>query len=58
LESGTVVGPNVDGEIFARGPQVMLRYLNNEAATSEAFDTDGWLRTGRVEGQRASMAII
>ncbi|MDA1017912.1 MAG: AMP-binding protein [Planctomycetota bacterium] len=33
------------GELIVRGPQVMLGYLNNEAATADAI-RDGWLYTG------------
>ncbi|MGH3546076.1 MAG: AMP-dependent synthetase/ligase, partial [Mycobacteriales bacterium] len=35
-----------DGEIMVRGDLVFDGYWNNDTATAEAFDADGWLRTG------------
>ena len=40
------VDPGVEGELWVRGPQVMLGYLNNPQATEESLTPDGWLRTG------------
>lgn len=37
---------NQTGEVLVRGPQVMLRYFENPAATAETLLADGWLRSG------------
>ena len=44
----TDVGVGQDGEICVRGPQVMLGYLNNPAATSAMLEPSGWLHTGDI----------
>ena len=35
-----------EGEIWAKGPNIMLGYFKNEAKTNEVMTEDGWFKTG------------
>jgi acyl-CoA synthetase (AMP-forming)/AMP-acid ligase II len=46
--SGEPVDVNKNGEVWIRGPQVMMGYLNNPSATAATIDAEGWLHTGDI----------
>jgi acyl-CoA synthetase (AMP-forming)/AMP-acid ligase II len=48
VDSGTDQGPNAEGELWIRGPQIMRGYLNQAQATADSIDEAGWYRTGDI----------
>ena len=66
---GMEVSVAADGEVLVRGYSVMCGYLDDPAATAEAVDADGWLRTGdlgeldgrgrlRIVGRKKDMFVV
>lgn len=47
-DEGKEVKNGIEGEVWMRGPNVFLGYLNNEEATRNAITEDGWFKTGDV----------
>ncbi|WP_199611442.1 AMP-binding protein [Flocculibacter collagenilyticus] len=47
-DNGKPVAQGEEGELVARGPQIMLGYWQNEEATSTTITPNGWLKTGDI----------
>ncbi|MBM0127593.1 class I adenylate-forming enzyme family protein [Pimelobacter simplex] len=45
-QRGLQVPDGVEGEIWLRGPLIMIGYWGDPDATAGSFDEDGWFRTG------------
>jgi acyl-CoA synthetase (AMP-forming)/AMP-acid ligase II len=46
--TGADAAPGEDGELWVRGPQVMLGYHNRPDETRATVDADAWLHTGDI----------
>lgn len=49
--SGSEVAPGTPGELWVRGPNVMVGYFGNPEATAAIFDAEGFMNTGDVVRQ-------
>jgi len=47
-DTGKECGLDEPGEVWAKGPQIVMGYLNNPKATADTFDKDGFLHTGDI----------
>jgi long-chain acyl-CoA synthetase len=47
-DTGNVLGPGEEGEVRLRGPNVMKGYFKLPDETANAFDDDGFFRTGDI----------
>src|SRR5207247_3713337 len=45
-ETGADLGPDAEGELLIRGPQLMRGYRGRPDATAATIEADGWLHTG------------
>jgi long-chain acyl-CoA synthetase len=47
-DSGAILPIGEEGEVWARGPQIMLGYWQRPGETEKVLTGDGWLRTGDI----------
>ncbi|MYN06274.1 class I adenylate-forming enzyme family protein [Pseudoduganella aquatica] len=58
VETRIVPAQDATGELWVRGPNVMLGYYKEPSLTAAAIDADGWLNTGDVARQDADGALF
>ena len=58
VNDGVAAAADAEGELQARGCSVFDGYLDNEAATADAFTADGWFRTGDLARADAGGNIV
>ncbi|CAH1780092.1 unnamed protein product, partial [Owenia fusiformis] len=49
---------NESGELYVKGPNVFMEYLNNPTATKSTFSKDGWFKTGDTAMYKAGAYSI
>lgn len=47
-DNGKVLSDNTPGELWVKGPGVMVGYYKEEGLTREVITSDGWLKTGDI----------
>lgn len=47
-DGSDILGEGMPGELYLKGPQIMLAYWQNEKATQDTMTADGWLKTGDI----------
>ncbi|KIY01306.1 uncharacterized protein Z520_02858 [Fonsecaea multimorphosa CBS 102226] len=57
-DTGKEIKEGESGEIWAKGPQVTMGYLDNPSATAETFDQEGYLHTGDIGSMLPSGLLL
>lgn len=57
-ELGEALPDGEDGEVWIRGPGVMVGYWNNPEADAAMITPDGWLRTGDIGSMRGGRLFL
>lgn len=69
IDTNRVLGPDQEGEVRMKGPNIMVGYYRDRIATKETFDEKGYFRTGdigrvdsaghlSITGRRKEMLIV